>query len=228
MEIGLILEVETDKNNTKRIKKEIFEKNLDKICEIYCNDKKEGTGFICMIPDPENNNHNIIVLLTCYHVANIDKIKILHYKFKNHSKKEISFEDQNRRKWYNKELDYACIEMLEKDNIINCLNIDENLYENNYTKINLYNKIVLVFTIFQSEEMSFGFIKKISNSKLLYSNDTINGYSGSPVIRKDNNEVIAIHQAGYPTKKINIGILLKYILMDMNKKKINYDEKWDE
>ena len=45
MEMGLILEVETDKNNTKRIKKEIFEKNLDKICEIYCNDKKEGTNL---------------------------------------------------------------------------------------------------------------------------------------------------------------------------------------
>lgn len=40
MEMGLILEAETNKNNTKRIKKEIFEKNIDKICEIYCNDNK--------------------------------------------------------------------------------------------------------------------------------------------------------------------------------------------
>ena len=227
MEMGLILEAETNKNNSKRIKKEIFEKNIDKICEIYCNDNK-GTGFICMIPDPENNNHNIEVLLTCYHVASIDKIKTIYYKFENHEKKEINFENKDRRKWYNKELDYACIEMLEKDNIINCLNIDENLYENNYTKINLYNKIVLVFTTFQSEELSFGQIKNIRNSKLLYTNDTTYGWSGSPVIRKDNNEVIAIHQGAESSKKINIGILLKYILMDMKKEKINYDEEWSE
>ena len=181
-----------------------------------------------MIPDPENNNHNIVVLLTCYHVASIDKIKKLHYKFENHEKKEINFENKDRRKWYNKELDYACIEMLEKDNIINCLNIDENLYENNYTKINLYNKIVLVFTTFQSEELSFGQIKNINNSKLLYTNDTTDGWSGSPVIRQDNNEVIAIHQGGYSSEKINIGIILKYILMDMKKENINYDEKWSE
>ena len=196
MEMGLILEAETNKNNSKRIKKEIFEKNIDKICEIYCNDNK-GTGFICMIPDPENNNHNIEVLLTCYHVASIDKIKTIYYKFENHEKKEINFENKDRRKWYNKELDYACIEMLEKDNIINCL-----IYENNYTKINLYNKIVLVFTTFQSEELSFGFIKNIKKSKLLYTNDTTDGWSGSPVIRKDNNEVIAIHQGAESSKKL--------------------------
>ena len=48
------------------------------ICEItieipFPNIKRKGTGFLCKIDDPENNDQLIVVLLTCYHVLSIEK-----------------------------------------------------------------------------------------------------------------------------------------------------------
>ena len=192
-----------------------------------------GTGFFCEILDPDNSSKNIIVLFTCHHVINPnkkEKVNKIYYKFINEENedneedkgKEIILKDQGRRDWSNPEIDYYCIEMLEKDNIHYYLNIDKYMYEkNNYTKDNFS------ILIFISQQLSLDSIKKISEYNLFYKNTTKEGWSGSPVIRNDNYEVIGIHQGKNKDQKEKIGILLKYILKDMKKEPLEYEEEYN-
>lgn len=225
----------------KSIKEEDLEKISKKICDIKIGNIN-GIGFFCKIPDPDHKNNNITnnikVLFTCYHVAKIKEINTIKFKFLT-QEKEINVKEKERRKWYLEAYDYSCIEILEKDKIDenDCLNIDENIEFDNYTKENLLNKVVYIF---KTREVSIGNIKYISQMNLIYNNDTQDGWSGSPVIRKDNNKVIAIHKNGIILKednkgnkegvfKGNQGILLKYILKHMrerNEKDIKFKEEW--
>ena len=225
----------------KSIKEEDFEKISKKICDIKI-DNINGIGFFCQIPDPDNKNYtianNIKVLFTCYHVANLKEINTIKYKFLT-QEKEINVKEKERRKWYSKDYDYSCIEILEKDKIDenDCLNIDENIEFDNYTKENLLDKVVYIF---KTREVSIGNIKYIHTINLIYNNDTKEGWSGSPVICKDNNKVIAIHKEGIKSNDDNKGkkegtflgnqgILLKYILKHMREKSekdIKFKEKW--
>lgn len=66
------------------------------LCKIYNNDNndKYGTGFLCQIPDPENEDENIFVLFTCNHVFpinkdNLNNYKIIKYKKINEKKETI-------------------------------------------------------------------------------------------------------------------------------------------
>ena len=215
------LEVLTDKN--KIIDRKIFENNLKAICYIESGSKK-GSGFFCMIPDPEEKNKRIKVLLTCYHVVNTKETDKIYYNLINQEKKELSI--RNRRKWSDQKIDYTCIQLLEEDSINNYLNIDENLLNNKNAENNLINKIVLIYTRFELEQMSFGTIEKFIEYDLLYTNDTLNGWSGSPVILKENNEVIAIHKNGIKGKNYNKGGYIKSILSHIKtQKRIQFDEK---
>ena len=188
-------------------------------------------GFFCIIPDPEIKDKKIKVLLTCYHVVNIKEVdKIIYINHSNKIKRiDLNEKDIKRRYWYNEEfdMDYTCIELLEKDEITDYyfLNIDQNIEFNNYTKENLKDKIVYIF---KKGEESTGKIIKIDKTKIIYTNETKDGWSGSPVIRKDNKQVIAIHQGGNKTSYKNLGILIKYILMKMKKKEIKYEEEWEK
>lgn len=218
----------------KSIKGEDLENISKKIFDIKIGNSN-GIGFFCKIPDPDiiNNPNNIKVLLTCYHVIKIKEIDTIKYQFLN-IEKEINLKEKERRIWYNEkeDYDYTCIEILEKDKIDenDCLNIDKNISLNNYTKDNLLNKVVYIF---KAKEVSIGNIKTIKEMNLIYNNDTKSGWSGSPVIRKDNNQVIAIHKNGIIKQNntnflANRGILIKYMLMDMDKEKkeIQFNEKW--
>ena len=61
------------------------------ICKI--DDKKKGTGFLCLIPYP-NITHLLKVLITCNHVFNDlkygNKIKLI---FENGAEKELIFDE---------------------------------------------------------------------------------------------------------------------------------------
>ena len=100
----------------------IIEQMKNSICKIYLNKGSKGTGFFCKIP---HNNKYLPVLITNNHV--IDK-KALEEEKKllisiNNEKKEIYLE--NRFKYTNEDYDITIIEIKNKDEINNYLEIDE-------------------------------------------------------------------------------------------------------
>lgn len=120
--------------------------------------------------------------------------------------KSVIIEDQNRNLC---KLDYE---------------IDPDLYENYY---NVIFAIKMLYAPIK-DQASAGKITAIKKSNIFYKNDTIKGWSGSPVLRKDNNRVIGLHKSGLINNNINIGTLIKYILMNMNKiEEIIYEEDWE-
>ena len=68
---------------------ELVENSICKI-EVEKDNKiiSKGTGFLCKIPDQKNENENIIVLITCYHVIKIIQ-KENKYYYKDDDNKEI-------------------------------------------------------------------------------------------------------------------------------------------
>ena len=97
----------------------------ENICKIYLNDGSKGTGFFCKILS--NNNKELKVLITNNHVINLEMEKIKISINNDYIIKEIEL--NNRIKYTNKEYDITIIEIKEKDNINNYLEIDENIME---------------------------------------------------------------------------------------------------
>ena len=99
--------------------KKIIEQMEKNIFKIKIGDE-QGTGFFCKIP-----YNNKIVLMTNNHVIdeNINEINI---KIKEEKESRI-INLNNRIKYTNKEYDITIIEMNEKDNINNYLELDDNI-----------------------------------------------------------------------------------------------------
>lgn len=86
---------------------------------------------MCKIPDQKNENENIIVLITCYHVIKIIQKENGKYYYKDDDSKEIESisikyhykkEDynskldlRNRRIWYDEEIDYIFFEIKKEE-----------------------------------------------------------------------------------------------------------------
>ena len=188
---------------------------------------KNGVGFFCKIPDPNNNNKKIKVLITCYHVLNEffeNQINTISYKYREGKTEYLNLE--NRVNCGDEHLDYACFQILEEDNIHDFLDIDENLILNNNLTDALKNKVI---NIFCTNEISLGTIKNITDEYFIYYNcDTKEGWSGSPISNNDNNLIIGIHQGGHKKKKLNRGLLIKSILSDMKNKNAHFKEENQE
>lgn len=188
---------------------------------------KNGVGFFCKIPDPNNNNKKIKVLITCYHVLNEffeNKIVTISYKYREGKTENLNLE--NRVNCVDEHLDYACFQILEEDNIHDFLDIDENLILNNNLTQDLKNKVI---NIFFTAEISLGTIKIITEENFIdYDCDTIDGWSGSPISNNDNNLIIGIHQGYDKRRKFNRGLLIKSILLDMKNKNVHFKEENQE
>ncbi len=90
-----------------------------------------GTGFLYKIPEQKNENGNIIVLITCYHVIKIIQKENGKYYYKDDDNKEIEsisikynykkenynskIDLRNRRIWYDEEIDYNFIEIKKEE-----------------------------------------------------------------------------------------------------------------
>ena len=150
-----------------------------------------GSGFFCQIPYLQKRNCLLNVLITCYHVLenvlNEKKIEIIinkEYKF-------ISLEQ--RKIWINKELDFVCIEIKEKeDDIHNFYFLDNNIFDNNY----LNGKVLIFGTTKNDKELGFsnGIIKNNKKPFFEYTCNTTPGCSGGCIVRQTNNCFIGIHQ----------------------------------
>ena len=216
--------------------KKIIEQMENNICKIKIGEVK-GTGFFCTIPFP-NKDKMLNVMMTNNHVINNKLLydynsKIEIYIKKENKIKEIDLND--RLKYTNIEYDITIIEIKEKDNIKNFLELDDyiknDILENNNN--NYYQYIDKTIYIIQFPEgelsVSYGVLNNIYEDKkynFIHKCSTKAGSSGSPILNL-NNKIIGIHKEG-TKQKVNIGAFLSYpikefikyetFLKDFNKK----------
>ena len=158
------------------------------------------------------------VLMTNNHVLNVNAIKpgeTIKFSINNDNKYyNISF-DKSRRTYTNKSYDVTIIEIKEEDKIneISFFDLDKQIYKENSNEIFRNKQIYLLHYPKGTEmEISLGVIKTLSkdNQKIEHLCDTSGGSSGSPLINKDNFQVIGIHKGGAEgAKNYNLGTLLK-------------------
>ena len=171
------------------------------------NEKKQGSGFFCKL----NNFPIKYALFTNNHILNELNIEIgnkikfecLEYQktyFFNSSynliKKEILITGK-RRVYTNKELDYTCIELFESDGIKDFFEIDPKIYK--YDNDDLKNNDIFILQFPKGNEISFsnGIIKNFQDKIIIHTASTEGGSSGSPIIRRsDDNYIIGLHFGG--------------------------------
>ena len=96
------------------------------ICKIKIG-QEQGTGFFCKIPFP-NKNNMLPVLITNNHVIDDKSLynKNTNIKIDIEEEKESKIIDlKDRIKYTNKKFDITIIELKEKDNINNYLDLDD-------------------------------------------------------------------------------------------------------
>ena len=161
-----------------------------------------GTGFFCEIND--NSIPFKKALFTNNHVLNENRIKInKEIKFEYLKKIKIIKITEYRKVFTNKNLDYTCIEILKEDKIKKFFNIDKAIFGN---KKDLINKEIFILQ-YPSGKLGHdaGKILKIEQNKIKHSVSTYFGSSGSPLIRRyNNNLIIGIHFAYSGKDKIKI------------------------
>ena len=177
-----------------------------------------GTGFFCEI------NDDIIpfkkALFTNNHVLNeinIDINKDIEFDYLKEPRKiKIT---KNRRTFTNKTYDYTCIEIFDADKIQNYFKIDLKTLEN---KNNLKGKEILILQYPNGElSHSLGIITDYNNETIEHKVSTSDGSSGSPLIKRyDNNFIYGIHYGTIWKIKeiINSATPLDIILKDIKKK----------
>ena len=201
---------------------------LNQMIKCICKIKKQGetgTGFFCKIPFI---NYNKSFLITNNHV--LDEKYFMENKeiqlLLNDEKetKVINIVNKKERnKYFNKEYDIALIELNEKDNIENFLELDDKLFQKGeniiyedksiYIPQYLNGKIAVV---------SYGLLTGLQGFSIRHTCSTESGSSGSPILNLETFKVIGIHKEGSLAYDYNLGTLLKYPINDFleqNKKK---------
>ena len=202
--------------------KNYLDKASKATCKIIISKNIFGSGFFCLIPYLEKSNSLLHALITCYHVLdnilNENKIEIII----NEEHKFISLEQ--RKFWINKELDFVCIEIKEKQDGINSFYfIDNNKFDNNYL-----NEKALIFGINENDKklgFSNGIIKSNKEPFFKYTCNTTPGCSGGCIVKESNNCVIGIHQGAIVKEKewqLNQGIYIINIIKSIKKDNTDY------
>jgi surface protein len=192
-----------------------FEKLINKDLK-----RGKGTGFFCEI---EDENFPIkYCLFTNNHVLdgetiNINKrINFEYFTGKDYEDKEIKI-TKDRKIFTNKDLDYTCIEIFKSDGINKYFKIEPLLYKSKDNDF-LKDKDIFVLQYPNGKDMSFSFgkIKKIEKKKIAHNASTNKGSSGSPIIRRSqDNYVVGMHFGG--KKQYNLAIKINSILEDISK-----------
>ena len=189
------------------------------------NKKGKGSGFFCKL----NNFPIKYALFTNNHVLNefnLEKGKKINFEYlakstiifdTNFYIKEKQIEiTEKRRVFTNKDLDYTCIELFESDGISDYFQIDPNLFKYN-NKYLLNNDIFLLqYPIGKPLSFSCGKILSIEGNDLRHSSSSLEGSSGSPIIKRgsNNNYVIGLH-SGSVKNRFNIATSFISILNDI-------------
>ena len=116
----------------------IFSQLEKNVCKIYEINGNTATGFLCKIPYPDQFKL-LPVLITNNHVLKDEDLKInktIKITFDDDKKKIILFIDKFRKTFTDKNLDISIVEIRpNKDDINDFLDIDENVFNNNYESI---------------------------------------------------------------------------------------------
>jgi V8-like Glu-specific endopeptidase len=160
--------------------------------------------------------------MSCHHVFSKaflnskDDIKLVI----NDEIKTISL--KGRKIWINEKMDYACIEIKEKeDNIHTFYNLDDNVYDDKYSNDNYLNQNVLIFAINKNDKQigfSNGLILKNKETFFEYNCNTYPGCSGGCIVNQLDNHVIGIHEGEIELgnkNKINQGIYIKNVIKNI-------------
>ena len=204
-----------------------FEKSMCKITsENLEGNKGNGTGFFCEI----DNFPIKYALFTNNHVLNelnIEIGKTINFEYLENTayvKKKIKIKE-NRKVFTNNELDYTCIELLESDNIKNYFEIEPNLFK--YDKSFLKNNDIFILQYPNGNDISFSYgkILSIKDNIINHNSSTEKGSSGSPIIRRCNEDyIIGLHFGGYKNNEYNLAITFDSILNNI-KEQINKGAK---
>ena len=213
--------------NTKKIIQQM-EKN---ICKIKIGNM-QGTGFFCKIPFP-NKDNMLPVLITNNHVINENIL------FKEDEKISIYIEEKgsrninlnNRKKYTDKEFDITIIEIKDKDQINNYLELDDSIIDNIINSINKNDKykdetIYIIQYPDGKLSVSYGLLDKIYEDKKYTFNhkcSTKGGSSGSPILNLYTNKIIGIHKEANKNN-YNKGTFLNYpikIFIEQNNPNVN-------
>jgi len=185
----IINEVIPDKN-VKPITKEELEELYSYESAIFCEINDDDIPFKK-------------ALFTNNHILNEKSINInKEIKFEYCKEEKIINISKNRRVIARKELDYTCIEIFDTDKINKFFKIDENIINNKDT---LKNKEIFILQ-YPSGELSHdsGKILDIKNDILIHSVSTDKGSSGSPLIKRDNiNLIIGMNVGGHDLENSN-------------------------
>ena len=196
--------------------KKILDQMEKNICKIKIEDN-QGTGFFCKIPFPDLNNM-LTVFITNNHIINqkyLDKEDAkIQLDIKEKSNK-ININLNNRIKYTNEEYDITIIEIKEKDNINNYLELDDiiidDILNNNNQNKEYEDKTIYIIQYPKGElSVSYGILSSITLDKSYNFNhkcSTEKGSSGSPILAL-NNKVFGIHKKG--CNNLNKGTFLNF------------------
>jgi len=181
-----------------------------------------GSGFFCKIPYTENDNLLLPVLITCNHVLSKE---LLNSKndieiIIDGETKILSLKNYQRKIWNDKNMDFTCIEIKEKeDNIHTFFYLDDKVLDNNSGNNCYLKKKVIIYGINQNGKkvgLSNGIIEKNTDFLFFYNCNTYPGCSGGAIVNQLNNCIIGFHIGEYPEKekenKINIGLYIRNVI----------------
>ena len=121
----------------------------------------------------------------------------------NNKFKKIEIAD--RIKYTNKDFDITIIEIKEKDQINNFLELDDNIIEKDnlsYLKESIY---LLHYSVNKNIEVSYGIIKEEENEHdFNHLCSAGKNSSGGPILKLSNNKLIGIHKGGNNNKDYNL------------------------
>jgi hypothetical protein len=209
---------------------DFFPKAIKAVCEICVSTNKFGSGFFCKIPYTQNNNLLLPVLITNNHVLSKNELESDLKIIINGETKIISL--KGRKKWTDETIDFTCIEIKEEeDNIHTFYNLDDNVYDKNYSNDCYLNNHVIIFAINKNDKQvgfSNGVIKQNEKSFFAYTCNTFKGCSGGCIVNQNNNNIIGIHKGEINTsneKAVNVGIYINNVINYIKQSKEKISEK---
>ena len=181
-----------EENNYEMITKSSMEIILEQMTNSVCliNNKK-GSYELGFFVNFIYKKEKIKMLITRYDIMDGYNENILNIIFKNENKK---IQIGNKR-YLNKEYNISIIEIIEnKNDNIKFLEIDDNLF-NEELEINYYKKSIYLIQYNNKKDISvsFGMIKGIIKSKIIYSCFTNSNSKGLPIFNLSDKKIIGIH-----------------------------------
>ena len=188
----------------------------------------KGTGFFIKLPWDKDF---IKVLITNNHIINEKDIEsensfIITFNNNEKEKKFIKI-NKNKKNFTNKDLDITIIEITERDEIYDFLELDEEIINyitlNNqqleYYNKNYINQSIYILNYLNGDKImaSYGLITDIREHDINHNCNTDQGSSGSPILSLENNKVIGVHYGSSNKFNYNKGKLIIFAIIEFYK-----------